>query len=107
MIRGLRNPRKILNSIERVITGKNVRPWPDNLVDIVEEYSKVGSVLDVGCATGVLLAAARNSGWKTRGVELSDYASQTVRDQYGLEVFTETLQQALQSANWKKNRMTL
>jgi len=38
-----------------------------------------GALLDVGCATGRFLAAARSDGHRGRGVELSDYAATQAR----------------------------
>jgi len=48
------------------------------------------AVVDVGCATGALLAFLRDRGWRTTGVEISpsaDYA----RQQRGLDVRRQTL----------------
>jgi len=48
-------------------------------------------VLDVGCATGALLAYLRDRGWRTAGVEISpsaDYA----RQERGLDVRSQTLE---------------
>jgi SAM-dependent methyltransferase len=57
----------------------------------IEKQVKVGRLLDVGCATGFFLSAARERGWDTVGVDLSRYASQYARDRFGLEVITGTL----------------
>ena len=49
-------------------------------------------VLDVGCATGVLLAFLRERGWRTTGVEISpsaDYA----RQQRGLDVRRQNIEE--------------
>jgi 2-polyprenyl-3-methyl-5-hydroxy-6-metoxy-1,4-benzoquinol methylase len=73
------------------------RPWPHNLVDMVEEYSPVGNILDVGCATGEFLVAARKNGWEAKGVEYSVYSSGRARDAHNLEVFTGSLQDAVRS----------
>jgi len=97
VVRALKSPDKIANVVTRAIRRRNPRPWPYNLVDMIEEYSEVGKVLDVGCATGIFLAAAQESGWKAHGIELSDYSSQRARDERRLDVFTGTLRQALRS----------
>jgi SAM-dependent methyltransferase len=47
-----------------------------------------GTILDLGCWVGFLLAEARARGWRTLGVEPSDFGSRYARDQLGLEVVT-------------------
>lgn len=41
----------------------------------VEKYVKEGSVLDVGAAAGFFLKVAKDKGWKTYGIEPSQYLS--------------------------------
>lgn len=60
---------------------------------IESELGRTGHLLDVGCATGAQLLAARERGWTTLGVEVSDAAASAARAQ-GLEVITATLDQA-------------
>jgi SAM-dependent methyltransferase len=50
-----------------------------------------GSLLDLGCWVGFLLAEARARGWKTVGVEPSEFGSTYARDTLGLEVMTADL----------------
>jgi SAM-dependent methyltransferase len=45
-----------------------------------------GSLLDLGCWVGFLLAEARDRGWQTFGVEPSRFASTYARERLGLEV---------------------
>jgi len=47
-----------------------------------------GEMLEVGCAFGYFLDAARSRGWKTRGIELGDYAARFAREQLKLDVQT-------------------
>jgi SAM-dependent methyltransferase len=50
-----------------------------------------GSLLDLGCWVGFLLAEARARGWKTVGVEPSEFGSTYARATLGLEVMTADL----------------
>jgi SAM-dependent methyltransferase len=45
-----------------------------------------GSVLDVGSATGFFLDEARRDGWRTRGIEVSEWAAGKARERLGLDV---------------------
>jgi 2-polyprenyl-3-methyl-5-hydroxy-6-metoxy-1,4-benzoquinol methylase len=51
------------------------------------------SALDVGCGVGLLLDEARRLGWRTQGVELSDWGVRRARHA-GLEVFQGTIEEA-------------
>jgi SAM-dependent methyltransferase len=55
---------------------------------------KRGRLLDVGCATGVLLELARLRGWEVSGVDISEYATGIAREFYSLDVFTGELAEA-------------
>jgi SAM-dependent methyltransferase len=46
-------------------------------------------LLDVGCATGDLLVAARADGWAVTGVEVSRWARDLARGRQGLEVVSD------------------
>jgi SAM-dependent methyltransferase len=50
-----------------------------------------GSLLDLGCWVGFLLAEARERGWATVGVEPSAWASAYARERLGLDVRQEEL----------------
>jgi SAM-dependent methyltransferase len=45
-------------------------------------------LLDVGCAAGFFLEAARSAGFAVSGIELSEFASAYARDSLGLAVWT-------------------
>jgi SAM-dependent methyltransferase len=51
-------------------------------------------VLDVGCATGALLAALRDSGWEPQGVEISEAQAQYGEARHGLPIHAGTLEAA-------------
>lgn len=53
-----------------------------------------GRLLEIGCACGFLLVAARERGFSVRGVEMSKWASAHARDAFGLDVHTGSLESA-------------
>ena len=61
------------------------------VLDHIERRQEVGSLLDLGCWVGFLLAEARNRGWRTAGVEPSRFASAYARDVLDLPVQTADL----------------
>jgi SAM-dependent methyltransferase len=54
----------------------------------------VGRLLDVGCACGFLLAAARQRGFTVQGLEPSLWAAAYARRQFGLPVWLGSVEQA-------------
>jgi len=61
----------------------------------VERYRRPPGVLvDVGCATGFALRAARDRGWDCLGIDVSEFAVNFAREHYGLNVVKGTLREA-------------
>lgn len=60
----------------------------------LEPYRQLNRLLDVGCATGLFLLAARKAGWEEFGLELSAYAAGYAREKLGLNVKQGELAQA-------------
>jgi len=53
-------------------------------------------LLDVGCAAGFALLAARKRGWSVHGVELSQSLAEIARTRYGLHVESGSLEEVRQ-----------
>ncbi len=62
------------------------------ILDRVEAHVDRGALLDLGCWVGFLLAEARERGWRTLGVEPSEFASRYASDVLGLEVIHSDLE---------------
>jgi 2-polyprenyl-3-methyl-5-hydroxy-6-metoxy-1,4-benzoquinol methylase len=60
----------------------------------VEELRAPGDLLDVGAGPGLLLATARNRGWRGLGLDLNPWAARWATDELGVEVRTGTLEEA-------------
>jgi SAM-dependent methyltransferase len=62
------------------------------VLERIERFTDRGSLLDVGCWVGFLLAEARDRGWRECvGIEPSEFASGYARSRLGLDVRTEDL----------------
>ena len=74
---------------------------------LLERYCpRKGSVLDVGCFTGLFLDLARENGWHSMGVELSYWATRYAREKLDLNVaqgtFEDIKKNPLFSNMWRK-----
>ncbi|MEW6511327.1 MAG: class I SAM-dependent methyltransferase [Bacteroidota bacterium] len=58
------------------------------LLDRLKALKPGGRLLEVGCAAGTFLHAAKEAGFDVSGVEYSADAAQLARDRFGLRVFT-------------------
>ena len=73
--------------------------WPalrENAVDHLERIERYlpkdqRSILDFGCGWGFFLAAAKERGWQTHGIEPLPGHAVHARAKFGLEVITDTL----------------
>jgi len=63
----------------------------DRLLQLVP---RGGRLLEIGCAVGFLLVAARERGFDPVGVEMSEWASGIARSKFGLDVRTGRLEDA-------------
>lgn len=52
----------------------------------LERHAKPGRLLDVGCAAGYFMLAAKNRGWSVQGVEISEHAAAFARKEFGFDV---------------------
>ncbi|MDQ3433982.1 MAG: class I SAM-dependent methyltransferase [Actinomycetota bacterium] len=60
----------------------------------VERHVEPGRLLDVGAGPGFLIAAARERGWEALGLDLNSWAARHAREQLGVEVRVQSLQEA-------------
>lgn len=60
-----------------------------NRVKKIEPFKEKGKLLDIGCATGFFMKAAKNRGWDVTGVEISDFAAQYAHKHFKFKVYTK------------------
>jgi SAM-dependent methyltransferase len=56
-------------------------------LDALERQRAPGTLLDVGCGTGLFLAVARRRGWQPHGIDECEEALRHARTHFGLEVW--------------------
>jgi SAM-dependent methyltransferase len=60
---------------------------------LVRRYATGGALLEIGCADGGFLAAARAAGFEVLGVEPAPTVAQVARDRHGVDVLTGFLEE--------------
>jgi len=62
------------------------RVWREVKLTLKQFDISPSHLLDIGCATGVLLAQAKDDGWRCTGVEMIEEAAEIARLEYGINV---------------------
>jgi len=70
-----------------------------NYLELIEKYKPIGSVLDIGCATGLFLEVAHQRGWDVHGVEISGYSAEIAQKKFGSST---VLNGSLESASYRQ-----
>ncbi len=65
----------------------------------IQKFSKVGRLLDIGCAFGFFLEPARKNGWDVQGLEISEIAYNHSKNKLKLPVLNKTLEEAKFKSN--------
>lgn len=60
----------------------------------IESLTRPGQLLEIGVGHGAFLNLAKQSGWRTTGVDVSQYVARQVEQRFGIEVFCGTLEGA-------------
>jgi 2-polyprenyl-3-methyl-5-hydroxy-6-metoxy-1,4-benzoquinol methylase len=61
-------------------------------IRFIEKFCPGGNILDIGCATGLLLEVARKRNWNTRGVELNRFFADFARMKLNLDVINANVE---------------
>ncbi|MHC4660094.1 MAG: class I SAM-dependent methyltransferase [Planctomycetota bacterium] len=78
---------------EKAFDKRKQKRYASVLADF-SRYKQTGRLLEIGCASGGFLVAARNAGWNVHGVEISETAASIAREKHGLEVFVGDISEA-------------
>ena len=62
------------------------------ILDLMRPYVATGAVLDIGCSRGYKLEAARRTGWRVEGIELSGASARFAQEVLHLPVHHGTLE---------------
>jgi 2-polyprenyl-3-methyl-5-hydroxy-6-metoxy-1,4-benzoquinol methylase len=63
------------------------------LVRDLSTFKTNGTLLEIGCGEGEFLKVAGENGWTATGIEISELATKTAREKYGVQALTGTLEQ--------------
>jgi len=76
--------------LDKEVTKKTYIDYLDLLGKYIQKQSQI-SMFEVGCATGFFIDLARQRGWQTEGIDISEYAVKKAREK-GLMATTTTLE---------------
>jgi len=68
---------------------KIVRTFKKRVEAIEKVVLKKGKMLDIGCATGFFMKAARDNKWRVEGIEISEYAASYAKEHFGFKVYSK------------------
>lgn len=68
---------------------KIVKTFSKRIKAIEKITDKKGELLDIGCATGFFMKAAKNMEWKVEGVEISDFAAEYASKHFKFKVYKD------------------
>lgn len=63
-------------------------------LDVLEYYAEKGKILDVGCAAGFFLKEAKDRGWQTAGIELSETMADWAKKNFELGIIVGDFRKA-------------
>jgi len=78
--------------LDETVADVFVREFERRLLAIERFLPSRGRLLDVGCGVGHFLRVAKRLGWEAQGLDISDAASQTASEAFGLHVKVGTLE---------------
>jgi len=65
---------------------KIIKTFSKRMSEIEKFSKKKGNLLDIGCATGFFMKAAKNRKWNVEGVEISEFAAQHAIKKYHFKI---------------------
>jgi 2-polyprenyl-3-methyl-5-hydroxy-6-metoxy-1,4-benzoquinol methylase len=74
-------------------------------IKFIRNQVKSGNILDIGCATGKLLNELKKVGYKVTGIELSKFAAEYGRKEYGINIINKPYDNLLLGNDLKENSM--
>lgn len=66
---------------------KIVTTFSKRIKEIENVNKKKGKLLDIGCATGFFMKAAKDRKWKVEGVEISEFAGNYAAQHFGFKIY--------------------
>ena len=68
---------------------KIVKTFSKRIDDIEKIAKNKGTLLDIGCATGFFMKAAKDKKWKVEGVEISDFAANYASKRFKFKIYKD------------------
>lgn len=76
--------RFLLSALPRIL---GIQQPKSKNIEIINQYTPIGKLLDVGCGMGFFLEQAKKVGWQVTGVEISEYSAAYTRNHLNIDVF--------------------